>query len=119
MSDYKTVAIAVSRGARIEVYDPLIREYRLGVRALRIDGHREFAYRIHPDDTRYRFGPISRALYDAAQEPSESRIMAFGELDIFNPYTSYADGLAYKDADRDTRQWFLLIMAEALADLGV
>ena len=75
-----------------------------------------YTYRIHPDDEHLAYGPISTALRQGA---------LYGDTDIPNtvPHIQWgAVGDAVQDPQRvseETRAFFLLILAEALADEGL
>ena len=110
---------AAARGARIE-YD-----YNAGAKSWHpagVVGLKEpwcVGQRIHPDDILLRFGPISRALYEAAKNPPVFLDDAYGRHFGMEVYAQENDYQRYDYADNETRQWFLLMLAESLCHSGL
>jgi len=99
---------AAARGARVQVR---VFEFNKWVNSpgMRFGNHD--VYRIHPDDERLQYGPISTALREAAVE---GRPCAFANV----PNVHINVDSAY-NLESLPRSLFLLILAEALADEGL
>jgi len=83
----------------------------------------DYDYRIHPDDEAMQYGPISRALREAAIRPTDT-------LPLDSDALAWADWTSKESRDywlcdnelcdnELHRSLFLLILAEALADEGL
>lgn len=78
-----------------------------------------YNYRIHPNDSHLQYGPISTALRERAGL-ADRNALALVELEA-GSYIIYDEYYyQYINCDhRTTRQTYLLLMAEALADEGL
>lgn len=117
---------AAARGARLQT------RYGYGAGGWQPTSWRninDYHFRIDPRDRHLRYGPISRVLFEAAENPPEALhlifefaeeseearesayIFSWGYLPVNGPY--------YASLTRDARSFFLLFVAEALAHEGL
>lgn len=107
---------AAARGARIQRYMPDMIwcvTNNMPVTTARTN------YRIHPDDAHLQYGPVSAALRErAALADRDDLPLVELEAGCFLCYDSHY--FQYLECnDRTTRQTYVLLMAEALADEGL
>jgi hypothetical protein len=122
MTTYQELCLAASRGARMQFNPMSIHGHDQGWvlwRGVIKDYAEQGRLRIHPQDKHFRFGPISKALHEAAKEPPEYLQQAVLIDPFFYPCWNFYDSIDYDEADRDTRSTFLLLMAEAIASEGL
>ena len=112
---------AAARGARIQaLYDKW--ETDKCVTVLDLQDPR-YDYRIHPDDEHLQYGPISSALRKAAENMPQwlqdvSPWVTTAVEEVANGELGYAWGVWQYKSELH-RSLFLLILSEALADLGM
>ena len=114
------ILMAAARGARIELFGRDLKWHEAKAAPLK---RHTFPYRIHPDDEHMRFGPISSALREAAEQTNMSiawSCKGFMEVGAVCEYTADT-----RNADWDLcgselhRSLFLLILSEALTEEGL
>ena len=106
---------AAARGARIQCYDTRSKAWK-EANAIWIDTIP--ADRIHPDDEHLQYGPISTSLRKRAETGIQGKAgipYLLGNFDFTGPELLVWDAFY----GYDEKSFFLLIMAEALADMGV
>jgi hypothetical protein len=109
---------AAARGARIQYKGgyPSWREAEGEYKSLRSLPE---MFRIHPDDVNLSYGPISNALRESALRADRNNSLVLQQK-LGSYWMSHVDFRTYTDCDdRRTRQTFLLILAESLADEGL
>lgn len=123
MNTYQQLALASSRGARIQ-FQPIGYHGQVYQWVLWDGIHSYYAkqgrLRIHPQDTHFRFGPISKRFYEAAKNPpANADDVLHNTTDLLRVYCAYGEWKGYLEANKNTRATYLLLMAEALASEGL
>lgn len=106
---------AAARGARIQFSIYENEWYK--ARELDISGDDHWNERIHPADEHLQYGPISTAYREAAEIPEGYPNVLVKDVGaIYASIKNYND---YRQADNMTKQFYLLFLAEYLADEGL
>jgi hypothetical protein len=111
---------AAARGARVHV-NGFISQSTQWYDNIKWSTMHESVLRIHPDDEHLQYGPISTALRNEASNAGWDwhPVDAFGSMARHLFVISRDSDVEYSFIDHDHRSLFLLILAEALADIGL
>jgi len=115
---------AAARGARLEyrcldIGTPFAVTRIRPTKAETDDSELDLWWRIHPDDERLQYGPISTALRKSAKDTSGAELLAVNHYWGLSS-VGYDDWCLYREyASELHRSLFLLILSEALADEGL
>jgi hypothetical protein len=113
---------AAARGARIEFrYEPTSKWFKCRYVPTK-DANPTHQYRIHTDDANLAYGPISTALREFADDESELITFSIPSMGMWGSIAAGLDGTWGNEWIKQTlseRALALLILSEALADLGL
>lgn len=110
---------AAARGARVQRQQQTLRGDSFYWEDVDIQWGLDDELRIHPEDARLAYGPISTALRDDAANGTTNRAGVF--VGTYGEWAfAYKEWFEYNQSDDELhRSLFLLILSEALADEGL